>query len=112
MKHQGTRINIGTKLLLSFLLLISVGIGALYIAGQGLTSYQNSSADFTNRFQRILLVQDIELYSRRYEVVLSRFITSPEQTRQHLSQIEQYNSSTENVVSQLRQIDGSAETRR
>ena len=36
MTHQGTRINIGTKLLLSFLLIISVGIGALYIAGQGL----------------------------------------------------------------------------
>lgn len=112
MKHQGTRINIGTKLLLSFLLLISVGIGALYIASQGLTSYQTASTDFTNRFQRILLVQDIELYSRRYEVSLSRFNPAPEQVRQLMTQIEQYNSNTQNVVNQLNQIEGLPEVRR
>lgn len=112
MTHQGTRINIGTKLLLSFLLIISVGIGALYIAGQGLASYQNNSADFTNRFQRILLVQDIELYSRRYEVALAQLKTSPTESADILAQITTYNSTTDAVVSQLQQLNAqSAEVR-
>lgn len=105
MTHQRTRINIGTKLLLSFLLIISVGIGALYIAGQGLASYQNNSADFTNRFQRILLVQDIELYSRRYEVALAQLKTSPTESADVLAQIATYNTTTEAVVSQLQQLN-------
>lgn len=106
MTHQGTRINIGTKLLLSFLLIITVGIGALYIAGQGLASYQSNSADFTNRFQRILLVQDIELYSRRYEISLAQLKAAPQESKDILVQIAAYNTTTDNVVSQLQELRG------
>ncbi|WP_404409002.1 methyl-accepting chemotaxis protein [Pseudidiomarina marina] len=105
MTHQGTRINIGTKLLLSFLLIISVGIGALYIASQGLSSYQSNSADFTNRFQRILLIQDIELYSRRYEVAMTTLKTSPDASADVLALIAQYNNTTDNVTSELQQLN-------
>lgn len=104
MTHQSTRINIGTKLLLSFLLIISVGIGALYIASQGLASYQTNSADFTNRFQRILLVQDIELYSRRYEVALAELGANPAAERDVRTRVNDYNSITDGITAELQQL--------
>lgn len=109
MTHQGTRINIGTKLLLSFMLIVGVSVGALYIASQGLASYQGNSADFTNRFLRILLVQDIELYSRRYEVALAKLKTTPTASIEVLAQINTYNNTTENVLAEFQQLTASAE---
>lgn len=111
MTHQGTRINIGTKLLLSFLLIISVGIGALYVSGQGLASYQTNSADFTNRFHRILLVQDIEIYSRRYEVTLAQLKTTPSASADLLAQIATYNNTTDSIISELQQLNAASDVR-